>query len=298
MSLCVVRYTPRKLDQHSANLANEQVSFSNTSTPPAVHHSRDIRSALVPASTDEVMSCLTESVIAAVGKASERSDTRGYTSGMVSTHSSCQIPGDPTSVEANLPVCPYVSSDIPMLEYQNKFSALTESQPQETRFQSAFKVATWRRGLEEQRQAKAMRKGIAHLEQKQLKTLSTYFRMLSVGCHFCLTARGAFRRWSTACQLKTVAMWNRRLAMARGLASLRAEAIRIAGVVRQGRPELSAFSRLIRMRDEARSDRLRLREATGLLARRVRDFRKGLIVFERGSVLSSVSKNESIPESL
>ena len=124
-----------------------------------------------------------------------------------------------------------------------------------------------------------MRKAIAHLEQKQLKTLSTYFRMLSAGYHFCLTARGAFRRWSTACQLKTAAMWNRRLAMARGLASLRAEAIRIAGVVRQERPELSAFSRLIRMRDEARSDRLRLREATGLLARRVRDFRKGLIVF-------------------
>ena len=73
------------------------------------------------------MSCLIESVIAAVGKASERSDTRGYTSGMVFTHSSCRTPDDPASVEANLPVCPYASSDIPMLEYLNKFSALTES---------------------------------------------------------------------------------------------------------------------------------------------------------------------------
>ena len=54
MSLCVIRYTPRKLDQHSANLANEQVSFSNTSTPTAVPHSKDIRNALMPASTDEV----------------------------------------------------------------------------------------------------------------------------------------------------------------------------------------------------------------------------------------------------
>ena len=67
--------------------------------------------------------------------------------------------------------------------------------------------------------------------------------------------------------------------MARGLASLRAEAIIIAGVVQQERLELLAFSRLIRLRDEVRSDRLRLREATGLLARRVHDFRKGLIVF-------------------